>query len=224
MHTALANSVLARGHDWIAINKPTNIGMHTEGDELGIVVQLSHALGQELWPVHRLDKVTSGILLLATSAAGAARLSALFAEHKIQKFYRAQSHFKPTKKQGWVKGDMDKGRNGSWLLKRSLNNPAVTRFISSFDEATATRTFLLMPLTGRTHQLRVALKSIGSPIDGDSRYAGQADERTYLHAYALCFDDVQQDGSVQKVELLCPPTEGQWATVPSEWQQPWLLF
>src|SRR5690606_36343458 len=78
----LTSCRLARGHDWLAINKPAGIGMHSEDNVAGLVVQASNAFGQPLWPVHRLDKVTSGVLLLATSASGAARLSALFAEHK----------------------------------------------------------------------------------------------------------------------------------------------
>ena len=222
--SALTSRLLASGTDWIALNKPAGIGMHTEGDEPGLVVLASEAFQQPLWPVHRLDKVTSGILLLATSAEGAARLSELFAVHAMRKYYRAQSHSRPDKKQGWIKGDMSKGRNGSWLLQRSQQNPAITRFISAFDEPSATRTFLLHPLTGRTHQLRVALKSLGSPIDGDERYGGQPSDRTYLHAFALCWDDPQPDGSRHAVQLICPPSEGVWADVPATWQQPWQMF
>ncbi|UZK03422.1 pseudouridine synthase [Venatoribacter cucullus] len=220
----LTSCLLARGHDWLAINKPAGIGMHSEDDVAGLVVLASNAFGQPLWPVHRLDKVTSGVLLLATSASGAARLSALFAEHKMRKYYRAQSHSRPQKKQGWIKGDMSKGRNGSWLLLRSQNNPAITRFVSAYDEASQTRTFLLHPLTGRTHQLRVAMKSLGSPIDGDQRYRGAAADRTYLHAAALCWDDEQPDGSVQRIELTCSPASGQWVSTAADWEKPWLLF
>lgn len=222
--TDLTSRLLARGSDWIALNKPAGIGMHTEDDETGLVVQASAAFGQPLWPVHRLDKVTSGILLLATSASGAARLSALFADHQMRKYYRAQSHSRPQKKQGWIKGDMSKGRNGSWLLQRSLNNPAITRFISAYDEPSQTRTFLLHPLTGRTHQLRVAMKSLGSPIDGDQRYGGTEADRTYLHACALCWDETNADGSTTPVRLICPPAEGDWASVAPEWLSPWQMF
>lgn len=220
----LTTCLLARGHDWLAINKPAGIGMHSEDDVAGLVVQASNAFGHPLWPVHRLDKVTSGVLLLATSASGAARLSALFAGHKMRKYYRAQSHSRPHKKQGWIKGDMSKGRNGSWLLQRSQNNPAITRFLSGYDEATHTRTFLLQPLTGRTHQLRVAMKSLGSPIDGDARYGGTVADRTYLHAAALCWDDEQPDGSVQRMELTCSPASGHWVSIAADWEKPWLLF
>lgn len=201
-------TVLAQGEDWLAIDKPCGIGMHTEGTDKGIVVLAAEYFQRPLWPVHRLDKVTSGILLLATNEQGAARLSQLFALQHIEKHYLAQSQKKPSKKQGWIKGDMTKGRNGSWLLKRSMNNPAITHFTSSYDESLGLRLFHLTPQTGKTHQLRVALKSLGSPIDGDERYGGVAADRTYLHAYKLRWQEGQQTQ-----EIICPPTTGTWASL-----------
>ncbi|MFY9179092.1 MAG: TIGR01621 family pseudouridine synthase [Venatoribacter sp.] len=201
--------VLNQGQDWLALHKPAGINIHSEDNEAGFVVLASQQLGQPLWPVHRLDKVTSGILLLATSAAGAARLGNLFAAQKIHKVYLAQSGFKPKKKQGWIKGDMEKGRNGSWLLKRSMNNPAITYFTSHYDENLKKRLFILEPQTGKTHQLRVAMKSLGAPIDGDIRYGGIDSDRTYLHAYRLAWED---EPVQEKVCITCPPSSGQWST------------
>lgn len=201
--------LLAQGADWIALEKPAGLNIHSEDGEAGLVVQASALFDCPLWPVHRLDKVTSGIVLLATSAQGAARLGALFAQHQMYKTYLAQSSFKPKKKQGRIKGDMKKGRNGNWLLTHDQTNPAITDFTSQFDEATHKRLFILRPLTGKTHQLRVAMKSLGSPIDGDTRYGGQPADRTYLHAYRLSWQD---DLSGQQIDLLCPPSDGVWIT------------
>ena len=83
-----------------------------------------------LYPVHRLDKVTSGLVLLARDTEANRELSMAFAERKVEKAYLAISDQKPLKKQGWVKGDMIKGRRGAWMLTRSQDNPAVTRFVS----------------------------------------------------------------------------------------------
>lgn len=210
--------ILQQTADWLAINKPAGVGMHSE-DSAGIVVQASRQLNQPLWPVHRLDKVTSGILLLAKNKESAARLSALFADHGIQKYYLARTTQKPKKKQGWIKGDMAKSRNGSWKLLHSRNNPAITRFISHFDHHRQHRLFLLMPHTGRTHQLRVAMKSLSSPIDGDQRYGGSAAERTYLHAYGLHFDD-----NGQQVRLQCQPDNGNWGEICPDWCAPEQCF
>ena len=218
--TSVSNStipelqIITETNDWLAINKPAGIGMHSE-ESAGLVVLASAQLNQPLWPVHRLDKVTSGILLLAKNKTAAARLSALFAEHKVQKYYLARSAQKPKKKQGWIKGDMAKSRNGSWKLLRSQNNPAITRFLSSFNPELNCRLFLLMPKTGRTHQLRVAMKSLSSPIDGDQRYAGNDADRTYLHAYAIRFEDNGKTNA-----LLCPPDVGNWGELEKSWLTP----
>lgn len=208
-------SVIARHPDWLAIYKPEGLGMHSEGDEQGIVVIAAEQFGCRLWPVHRLDKVTSGVLLLATSAEAAARLSALFAEHQIQKYYLASAAGKPAKKQGWIKGDMLKARNGSWKLARSQNNPAITRFISHFDAQHGDRLYLLKPLTGKTHQLRVALKSLGCAIRGDQRYGGDDADRTYLHAMTLRWSD---DDGAHIISAL--PRSGRWPEMPADWTDP----
>lgn len=223
-YSLLPFSVIAQTPDWLAIHKPAGVGMHSEDGQAGLVVLAEQQFACPLWPVHRLDKVTSGIILLAKNAATAARLSTLFAEHKIQKYYLAQSTQKPGKKQGWIKGDMTKSRNGNWILQRSTNNPAITRFLSHYDEQQQKRLFLLKPLTGRTHQLRVALKSLGAAIDGDKRYGGNRAERTYLHAFMLCFRDLNPDASAEDIILTCAPDDGHWSCLPDAWQTPWKIL
>lgn len=187
--------ILLSTPDYLVVNKPSGIGMHQEGDEPGIVRLLSEQFGESLYPVHRLDKVTTGALLLARHGAANRELSGQFAERKVGKYYLALSDAKPSKKQGLIKGDMEKARGGSWKLSRSQLNPAITRFHScllaggNLDDKLAQplRGFLLQPLTGKTHQLRVALKSQASPILGDARYGGHASDRVYLHAWQLSF-------------------------------------
>lgn len=84
---------------------------------------------------------------------------------------------------------MKKSRNGSWKLCPTRQNPAVTRFYSISCESHL-RLFMLFPQTGKTHQLRVAMKSLGSPILGDELYGKntQKSDRTYLHCYQLRFN------------------------------------
>ena len=82
---------------------------------------------------------------------------------------------------------MQKSRNGCYQLCRSHNNPAITYF-TSHTLAPHLRAYVLQPKTGKTHQLRVAMKSLGSPILGDVRYGGTPAARTYLHAQRLAFD------------------------------------
>ena len=116
----------------------------------------------------------------------------MFQKHLIEKYYLAISDTKPHKKQGLIVGDMKKSRNSAWKLTRTKENPAKTRFYS-FSIANGKRLFLLRPFSGKTHQLRVAMKSIGSPILGDSLYKGSNSDRAYLHAYAVKFSLFGQD-------------------------------
>ena len=82
---------------------------------------------------------------------------------------------------------MARSRRGTWKLTRDEDNFAVTRF-SSQSLKPGLRLFVLQPFTGKTHQLRVAMKSIGSPILGDTLYGGDEAEHLFLHAWRLVFD------------------------------------
>lgn len=180
-------SLVAMLDDFVVLNKAPGIGMHDEADVPGLVSEARRQLGMPLFPVHRLDKVTSGILLLARTPEANRQLSMAFAERKMHKEYLALSLGKPKKKQGWIKGDMERGRRGSWLLTRTLQNPAITWF-ESYGLGDGLRLFHIKPKTGKTHQIRVALKSLGSPIVGDLLYGAGESDRVYLHALRLSFD------------------------------------
>jgi tRNA pseudouridine32 synthase/23S rRNA pseudouridine746 synthase len=174
------------------------MSFHSEAGA-GFVVQATELLGgEQLFSVHRLDKMTSGLIILAKSSEVANRLSKLFETRQIEKFYLAISLRKPKKKQGWVKADMAQSRRGSYKLVSTMQNPAITQFVSCALRVHE-RLFLVKPHTGKTHQIRVALKSLGAPIAGDERYAFSEDaskeERGYLHAYALRFKDNEQEYS-----------------------------
>lgn len=174
--------------DFVAINKPCGISVHQEEDGISLTQTLCRQLGVErVWLLHRLDKQTSGILLLALNADSASVLAQQFADKTIQKTYLALSTHKPLKKQGWIKGGMEKSRRGTWKLTRNTQNPAITHF-DSFSLQSKLRLFRLTPHTGKTHQLRVAMKSLGAPILGDSLYGGEAAERLFLHAWNIQFN------------------------------------
>jgi len=181
-------TLLFENDDFIVINKQFNINFHSEDGDFGVVVAAEKALGYKLYSVHRLDKMTTGLLLLAKSSQVAAQLSSIFATHQIHKYYISISDKKPKKKQGLIKGGMEKSRRTMWKLTKQKNNLAITQFFSfSLDEGK--RLFIIKPHTGKTHQIRVALKGIGSAICGDPLYADNLDDyaRGYLHAYQIIF-------------------------------------
>ncbi|MBQ4812587.1 TIGR01621 family pseudouridine synthase [Pseudoalteromonas luteoviolacea] len=178
--------IIAQHRDFIVAYKPCGMSFHSE-NEAGFVALLEKQLDKRLYPVHRLDKVTSGLLVLATSSESASELTRLFTERLVSKFYLALITDKPKKKQGWVKGDMAKSRRGTFKLLKTQENPAITRFYSSSVKA-GLRACLMKPFSGKTHQLRVALKSLSAPILGDESYGGSESDRVYLHAYYIAFD------------------------------------
>ena len=193
--------------DFIIIYKPCGLSVHKEQNEIGLTTLLTEQLGvPQVWLVHRLDKVTSGLLILALNAESTAEFFRLFSEHHVQKTYLALSNHKPKKKQGLIIGDMQKARNGAWKLCPSKENPAITRFESVSCEPNL-RLFILKPQTGKTHQLRVAMKSLGSPILGDALYGKKTEkiDRTYLHAARLQFEFKGQG-----FDVFTPPKEGEW--------------
>jgi len=199
--------VIAEHPDFYIVNKPADVNFHDEGElGQGFFNQAKESLSSdELYPVHRLDKITSGLVILAKSKASASSFQTLFSSHQINKFYLAVSSQKPKKKQGTIKGDMTKSRRGTYKLLRTLENPAITQFFSQ-SIGQGQRLYLLRPLSGKTHQIRVALSSIGAPILGDNHYAKGADkdsDRGYLHAYQLCFE---WNGELKR--YMCPPTSG----------------
>ena len=199
--------IIYQTDDFIIIYKPCGISVHKDQSEIGLTTLLAEQFSvPQVWLVHRLDKVTSGLLILALNAESAAEFFRLFSEHHIQKTYLALSNQKPKKKQGLIVGDMQKARNGAWKLCQSKENPAITRFESVSCEPNL-RLFILKPQTGKTHQLRVAMKSLGSPILGDALYGKKTEkiDRTYLHAARLQFEF-----KGQAFDVFIPPKEGEW--------------
>jgi len=182
----------AETEDFWVFDKPAGQSVNDTQDTPGFITQQKQALGVKvIHPVHRLDAGTSGLLLAAKNSAANKVLSKAFQNKTVEKVYlaiiRAKLGAKLKRKQGWVIGDMKTSRNGSWMLLRSKDNPAVTYFeTASLGERY--RLAILSPKTGKTHQLRVALKSNGTPILGDERYGGEEADRLYLHAYHLAFE------------------------------------
>lgn len=179
--------IIANEAEFIVINKSANVHFHSQDGAAGVVAKLEMDLAVKLYAVHRLDTPTSGLLILAKSADAARVFTEMFTAHQVQKYYLALAKGKPKKKQGWVIGDMAKSRRSMFKLLRTTENPAVTQFFSQ-SVADGLRLYLLKPHSGKTHQLRVALASLGVPILGDELYGGALADRCYLHAYGLNFN------------------------------------
>ncbi len=174
--------------EFLIVNKPTDIQIHNSRESLGLISIIRNQYNDPaLYPVHRLDKITSGLLIIAKGEVANQKLSLLFQSKRIKKIYFAIAVGKPKKKQGTVSGDMALSRDGCWKLLRTKENPSMTQF-HSFGLGNGCRAYLVKPITGKTHQIRVALKSQSAPILGDVRYGGRASDRAYLHSMGLKFE------------------------------------
>lgn len=230
--------IITQTADFVIVAKPANVNFHDEGAlGSGLFSQVKAYLKKhtditDLYPVHRLDKMTSGLIIFATNLASAQVFSDLFKHHLVEKYYLAISDKKPSKKQGLIKGDMAKSRRGMFKLMRSMETPAITQFFS-YSQGVGKRLYVLKPHSGKTHQLRVALSSIGSPIVGDPLYypnktlktEGKSTvDRGYLHAYALKFNFCEK-----QYAFTLAPDEGEFFITKNikdtlnELGQPWLL-
>jgi tRNA pseudouridine32 synthase/23S rRNA pseudouridine746 synthase len=185
-------SIIEDHKDFLLIDKHPGVSFHKDKEGEGLVSRLKQEPGiGELYTVHRLDRMTSGLLVFARNKESAKKLMYQFRDGHVTKNYLAISDGRPKKKQGLIKGDMEKSRRGTWKLKRTVKHPAVTQFFS-YSMGGGLRLFILKPHTGKTHQIRVALKSIGAPVLGDPLYhrkeeGDKVPDRGYLHAYALRF-------------------------------------
>ena len=197
--------VVAQEPGFFVVHKAPGLDFHDSGGQPGLCSLVRLRMGGGVFPVHRLDKATSGLLLLARSREWAATLAGLFRDRAVEKYYIALSDLAPRKKQGLIQGDMIRSRRGSWKLARTMERPARTRFLSR-SVRPGLRLFVLKPLTGRTHQLRVAMKSLGAPILGDSLYhpiVPDWPDRMYLHAHTLRFSLAGKN-----FVYACPPKNG----------------
>lgn len=212
-HMIPAIPIVYEHPDFIIVNKPVELTMHDA--QHGIIPRLCKQTSlPSLFLVHRLDDKTSGCIILAKNASAAREFGKQFEKHAVQKYYVAIISNKPKKKQGKICGDMLKSRNGSYKLSTLQTNPALTYFftqsiqaqinVSSEIARPALRIVYLQPKSGKTHQLRVALKSLGSPILGDDRYKGSQSDRMYLHSYKL---DFEYKGT--SISVKCKPFEGE---------------
>jgi len=221
--SSLAPRVLFENAHVVIINKYPNTSFHSEF-EPGVVATLraSRALegiDGDVFGVHRLDKQTSGILILAKSKDAASALSKAFEERKIVKYYVGVSAKKPKKKMGTVEGDMTRSRNKAWMLTRATTKAStVTKFVSFGAQGAngaPRRMFIFKPLTGKTHQLRVAAKSLGAALLGDDIYSSggaastasefEAPRRLYLHAAAIRIPSLY-DG-FDAIQVICDPSD-----------------
>ena len=188
--------VIEDNENFIVINKPTGIpvqsGTKSFKNIIDIVKDTKYFENSKPFIVHRLDKETSGVLIIAKNRKFAQLFTSLFRIRKIHKTYLAIVYGKVDKSIKIMKDDLIYYENNKKILQKAVSN---LKIIKSNDGYSYLE---LNPITGRKHQLRKQLLNIGYPIIGDNKYFLNNKKRVriknlMLHAYKVKFmiNDIQ---------------------------------
>ncbi|MBP5534998.1 MAG: RluA family pseudouridine synthase [Alphaproteobacteria bacterium] len=203
--------VIYKDKDIIVLNKPAGLAVQGGTKTLRHVDGLLDGLkfgGERPRLVHRLDKETSGVLALARNVKMAAYLTKAFKTKEAHKIYWAVVHGCPKQMQGEIEVPLLKksGKNGGESVQVDENGQYAKSLYEVVDTTGDYSLLRLMPLTGRTHQLRVHCAYIGCPIVGDEKYGGHfvdgLEKKMLLHAKALQIPLLNQ--KKLKVDALIP--------------------
>lgn len=218
----IRSAVIYRDDHVIILNKPAGLPTQGGSKQSRHVDGLSEALkfGYEEKPrlVHRLDKDTSGVLVLARSRKMASELTTAFRHHATRKIYWAVVAGVPTPYLGEIKYGLVKapghGRRGEGEKMIAVHprdvadtpgaKRAITQYATLYRVASRAAWVAMEPITGRTHQLRAHMAEIGHPIIGDGKYGGSGQEnlgdgwgaqlggiiskKLHLHARTISFE------------------------------------
>jgi len=183
----------------LVVDKPAGIVMHPSGpEERATLAQGLLALGaaggdrERPGIVHRLDRDTSGLLVVARSEEAYERLTEAIRERRVERRYLALVRGEPRSRTGRITAPI--GRDRHDRTRHSLDTETPRDAVTWFEvrERLGERALLEVRLeTGRTHQIRVHLEAIGLPVSGDPVYGVPRDlglERQFLHAHRVRFD------------------------------------
>ncbi len=200
----MRESLIYKDEDILVINKPAGlavqggVGIDVSVDSLLDFMRFDYTERPKI--VHRLDKDTSGVLVLARKTSVAAKLGEAFRNKDMEKIYWAVVIGKPDKSEGKISIPLLKSDTGAGKEKVVANEKGqlATTFYRVMDNAADKVSLVeLRPITGRTHQLRVHMAEIGHPILGDGKYGGKEafvdglGKKMHLHARKLTLPPVK---------------------------------
>lgn len=164
--------------------KPRGVLSQEAPGQANMVSLLREATNGEIFPLHRLDREVTGVMVYAKTKAAAAVLSAQIAAHTFRKTYLARVHGVPEPQKGTWEDLLfkDSAKNKVFVVRRERKG--VKRAVLSYEvlavDAQGNALVKIALQTGRTHQIRVQFASRRHPLLGDRKY-GARDEATFLH-------------------------------------------
>tara|TARA_B100001057_G_scaffold482788_1_gene558690 strand:- start:144 stop:1061 length:918 start_codon:yes stop_codon:yes gene_type:complete len=185
--------ILENNDNFIVINKPSGIavqsGTKSFKNIIDVLKDTKYFLNKKPYIVHRLDKETSGILIIAKTREYAQLFTSLFRIRKIHKTYIAFTYGNIPKNKVMLKDNLIMYEKGKKIVQKAITN---VKILKSSDKYTYVE---LNPITGRKHQLRKQLFSLGNPIVGDDKYfirrkifeKKNTNNNLMLHAYKIKF-------------------------------------
>lgn len=206
--------IVLEDDDLIVVDKPAGLVVHpAPGHPSGTLVQMlaGTVAGGEDWRaglVHRLDRDTSGLLLLAKTVEAHAALKAQLEARDVERRYLALVEGRPSSRTGTIDAPIGRDRRVRTRHSTDTQTPRDARTHFTLIESLPRHSLLDVRLdTGRTHQIRVHLEAIGHPVAGDPVYGHGGVlglERQFLHAALLAFDHPR---SGERVSLESPLPE-----------------
>ena len=184
-----AVTVLYESDEYVAVDKPEGVVSVAEAGRGGLPELLREAVPGRLYPVHRLDRGASGVIVFARTAAAHRHLNGEFDRREVRKTYLAVVDGAPAANRGRIDAPLREFGSGRMGVD-PRGKPSLTEWkvAGRFAGATLLR---VSPATGRRHQIRVHLYHIGHPILGDLRYGDRARQerfpRLMLHALSIEF-------------------------------------
>jgi len=192
-------TIIYQDNDIIVVDKPAGLTVHpAPGHPSGTLVNALLAMCPDLQGiagtlrpgiVHRLDKDTSGLLVVAKNDRAMRALQQQLAERQVHKTYLALVHGVPKPREGQIEAPIGRNpRNRKKMAVVEDGRESTTRYRIR-EELPGHALLEVEPVTGRTHQIRVHLAAIGHPILGDSVYGRPSSllDRQFLHAWKLAF-------------------------------------
>ena len=186
-------NIVYQDSEILIVNKPAGLSVLPEGwekDAPYLVKMLEERYGK-VWVVHRIDKVTSGIIIFALTAEAHRSLNIQFEKHQVEKTYHAILNGIPMWDEKTTKFPLrvNVGHKHRTMVDNKNGVRSETRF-KILKRYPASALVEAMPMTGRTHQIRVHAYALGYPLLGDILYSAPETDiipRPALHAYSLKF-------------------------------------